>query len=607
MRARATAAVLPAVCAAITVLVLAPALRPGFVLVYDMVFTPHQPLLPESLGLGAPLPRSVPADAVVAFLTAVLPGALVQKLILGLTVFAAGLGAGRLVPTESVATRVIAAVAYAWNAYVAERLFIGHWALLVGYAGLPWAVAAGLRLRRDEPGAWARTVLACAPAALTPTGGLLVTAAAVAAAGRRKAPLVLAVNLVLNAPWWLAGALRPGGARSDPAGVAAFAANGEGPGGPLVTLLGLGGIWNADVVPASRHGLLVLVAAALLTVGCAYGTVELARRWGGPPTRAIAGLAIAGLVLALAGAVPGSGGGLRWAVARFSGAGLLRDGQKWAAWWALLAAVGSALAVEALVQRLPARPAVLAGAVLLPVALLPDLAWGGFGRLVPVQYPADWPVVRQVLATDRSPGDVLVLPFQPYRRFAWNGDRPQLDPAPRFLPRTTVIDDTLRVGRVDVAGESPRAAGLRAALAGHAALGRQGIGWVLVEQGTPGPVEPAVVDGLEIVYTGQWLTLYRVPGPVTAPARAGAPRVPVFAADVAALAIIITALLRRWLLIGRLSPLLRFRFPRRSPSTEEGEVSADSDWRAGGRSGRRDPGRDRGIRDRGGERSRPEG
>jgi hypothetical protein len=225
------------------------------------------------------------------------------------------------------------------------------------------------------------------------------------------------------------------------------------------------------------------------------------------------------------------------------------------------------------------------------------------GRLVPVQYPADWPAVRQVLATDRRPGDVLVLPFQPYRRFAWNGDRPQLDPAPRFLPRTTVVDDTLRVGGVDVAGENPRATGLRAALVAHAALGRQGIGWVLVEHGTPGAAEPAALDGLEIVYTGQWLTLYRVPGQITAPATGGAPRVPVLAADFAALAIIAAALLRPWLLIGRLSSLLRFWLLRSSPSTQEGEVRADGDRRAGRRGGRGAPGRDRRIRDRGGERS----
>src|SRR6266700_8294456 len=33
-----------------------------------------------------------------------------------------------------------AGVCYAWNPFVAERLLIGQWALLLGYAGLPWVV-----------------------------------------------------------------------------------------------------------------------------------------------------------------------------------------------------------------------------------------------------------------------------------------------------------------------------------------------------------------------------------------------------------------------------------------------------------------------------------
>ena len=37
-----------------------------------------------------------------------------------------------------------------WNPYVAERLIIGQWALLIGYAGLPWVLRAGLALARDK-------------------------------------------------------------------------------------------------------------------------------------------------------------------------------------------------------------------------------------------------------------------------------------------------------------------------------------------------------------------------------------------------------------------------------------------------------------------------
>jgi hypothetical protein len=413
---------------------------------------------------------------------------------------------------------------------------------------------------------------------------------------------VLGLNLVLNAPWLVAGAVHPGGARSDPAGVAAFAARGEGPGGPLATLLGLGGIWNADVVPASRHGLLVPVTALVLLAGAGYGVVALGRHWGAAPARALAGLAVGGLVLALAGAVPGTGGGLRWAVGHLGGAGLLRDGQKWTAWFALLAALGGALAVEALASRLPGRAAVLTGAMLLPLALLPDLAWGGLGRLTPVRYPADWSAVRDTLAADPRPGDVLVLPFQAYRRFGWNADRPQLDPAPRFLPRATVVDDTLRVGGVDVSGEDRRAAWVRDELRGRSgALGAAGIGWVLVEHGTPGTFDPSLVDGLDPVYIGTWLTLLRVPGAVTVPATGGGQRAPVLVADVAALVLVAVAVLRRWLPIGRL------RFLNGSGSTQEGGSRADVAGRRGGHHSGRAVGRDRGVRDRGDQRAGHEG
>jgi len=569
-------------CAAVAVAILGPVFGRGFVLVYDMVFTPHQPLLPESVGLASGLPRAVPADAVVAILGAVIPGELLQKLILAATVFAAAWGAGRLVPTAYLGVRVVAAIGYAWNAYLAERLFLGHWTLLVGYASLPWVFAAGLRMRRGEARVWPALVLACAAAALAPSGGLLATGAALAAAGWRKAGPIIAVNLVLNAPWLVPGALHPGRALSDPAAVDAFRVRAEGPGGPLASVLSLGGIWNSAVVPAGRTGPLVPLAALVLTAAAAYGAIELRHRWKpaqpglssgagghwkpaqpGPPSgaggrsnpaRALLGLALGGVLVALAGTAPGTGAVLRWAVAHVPGAGLLRDGQKWTAWWALLAALGLALAAEAIATR--SRFGVLVGAALLPIALLPDLAWGGLGRLEPVRYPPDWAQVRTALSD--SENDVLVLPFQPYRRFAWNDQRPQLDPAPRWLPNGAVTDDTLRVGNTVIRGESPRADRLRIALAEHTSLAAQGIGWVLVERGTPGEVDPALLRDLENVYSGQWLALYRVPGKPAEPRGNVPSAAAVITADltaknliVAALITIVSAPLRRRLPIGR--------------------------------------------------------
>ena len=82
---------------ALALLVLGPALGPGFLLVRDMVWVPDLALAGDVLGLGSGLPRAVPSDAVVAVLDEVVPGMLLQKLVLVLALTAGGVGAARLV------------------------------------------------------------------------------------------------------------------------------------------------------------------------------------------------------------------------------------------------------------------------------------------------------------------------------------------------------------------------------------------------------------------------------------------------------------------------------------------------------------------------------
>ena len=212
--------------------------------------------------------------------------------------------------------------------------------------------------------------------------------------------------------------------------------------------------------------------------------------------------------------------GLRWAVAHVAGAGLLRDGQRLVAPLALLFAVCAPLGVEALVRRVSdpaARTAALLVLVLLPVLVLPDLAWGGWGRLQPVSYPADWQQVRSLLAADPpgpASGDVVVLPWQSQRQFGWNGDRTVLDPAPRYLDRATVVADDLVVGDLVVPGENQRSRAVGDALSTggpvSATLPGLGVGWVLVEKGTPGQVPPGLLAGSTLVYAGPTLALYRL-------------------------------------------------------------------------------------------------
>jgi hypothetical protein len=118
---------------------------------------------------------------------------------------------------------------------------------------------------------------------------------------------------------------------------------------------------------------------------------------------------------------------------------------------------------------------------------------------------------------------VLLLPFGAYRAFDWNDDRPQLDPAARWLPRPTVADDDLVVGGDVVEGEDLRAREVAAVADDPRALAELGVGWVLVEQGTPGRAVPSSVEALPLVVDGTDLDLHRVPdarpGPLPSPGR----------------------------------------------------------------------------------------
>ncbi|QBI52783.1 hypothetical protein [Streptomonospora litoralis] len=519
-----------AVGAAAGVLALGPALGSGFVLSYDMVAVPDPPLSEVTLGGGGGFPRAVPSDAVLGAVGLLLPGDLAQALLLMAVFTLAGAGAGRIVPAGPAsgaglagraAARVAAAVFYVWNPFVAERLLLGQWAMLLGYAGLPWVVAAAVRTAAAARPLGVRGVVRVVPALLPAAAGgfsAMVLSALVglpaAVLGAREPRRALAAGgamaaaiAVLSLPW-LVPALGSG-ARADPSAVDLFAPRADTPFGAVGSLLSLGGIWNGYAVP--RWYDLPVPAACRLTLSLAAvaGWVRLVRRGeAGGFGVGLSASAACGLLIALAGVTEPGRDALAALIALWPGFGPLRDGHLYVAPLALLQSAGVGGAVlwacttgagsEPAARPSRERAGVLVGLglALLPFVLLPGLLWGAAGRLVAVEYPHEWHRVQRLVNGDPRPGRVLVLPWSAYRGLDWRADGRRvvvLDPATKLFERRAVWNDDLRVdtgGGVRIAeGEDAaarRVERLHAADPGAAryigALGDLGIRYILVER-----------------------------------------------------------------------------------------------------------------------------
>nr|WP_245998452.1 hypothetical protein [Nocardia pseudobrasiliensis] len=541
---------------ALALLVTGPLLGPGCLLLRDAVSTPRSYPTDAALGLGDAAPRAVPQDGLLAAISPLLDGGIAVKVILVAALWAAGWGAAALARRllgVSLGPQLVAATLAIWNPYVAERLLQGHWSLLTGYAALPWTALAARRIRssgmahgadRDASEitsrpeslrGWATLASLMAVAGLTPTGALLAGLVTLVLVGKRHIVWTLPLWFAASAPWLIATVLSGGGAEpSDPAGITAFAARAEPGLGTLGSLAGLGGIWNADAVPGSRTTLFALAATVVLLAIVATGIRGVAAP-GDPATRRarrmLLVIAVAAIALPALGA---TGWGLQigeWLVTRVPGAGLLRDTQKYVALavpaYTLCAAAGCraiAATIRTRAAEVDALPLIATLFVALPVVTLPDLAWGVGAALRPVHYPPAW---QRVAAAVDGPGDIAVLPAGMFRKFPFSGRVPVLDPAPRMLPRDVLQTGELPVrGRI-VAGEGSRAREVEQILlhgGKPADLAARGVGWVLVEHTTPGPLGDSAntLAHLSSRYTDGDLTLYRVsdPADVRAPGHA---------------------------------------------------------------------------------------
>ena len=291
-------------------------------------------------------------------------------------------------------------------------------------------------------------------ASLTPTGAL---AAACFARGWRG----VAVSVCACLPWVVAGVFAGAEGTSSAASASVFTPRAEAHAGTLGSLLGLGGIWNGQAVPASRELGFALFGVALFAL--------LVLAWRAVPRRFLL-LAALGFTVAFA-----SWAGLTAPlIQHLPGGGLLRDGQKW-----LILAIPAFVAAAGALE--PRRALAAAAFALLQV---PD---------APIALAALTPTSIEVPAVDHRGRDVL---FESRPALVPIDGHPVVDPTPKAM--NVVESGALTVDGVAVDPPSLRWAAAQAALDDQERLRELGVGVVVradgsvAETGEPArPLPPA--------------------------------------------------------------------------------------------------------------------
>ncbi|WP_421121046.1 hypothetical protein ACE2AJ_07165 [Aquihabitans daechungensis] len=425
--------------------VVGPGLSGGSLLSLDLLVTPDIPVPNGMYGLGPALSQRVPLFAVLGLGSALVGGPVITKVLIVAFLATGFAGGARLVRVLApagipigVAGQVAAGLLWAVGPYALTRVAVGHINLLWVVAILPWVLP---RLCRPADHLPSTYLAALALAIGGPGGGTLgVAAAAIALVVQPRPRRFLRPALAIVVPQlvWLLPTAVLLWAGAGVSGANEFPTRADGPGGLAAVVAG-NGFWRADY-QVGATGAVGVVAGLVVAVLAAIGGVRIVRDRGwGSWQGAATVVAASGLALALASAVPGVRAGYEVLTELPFGAPL-RESQRFSALWLVWASpavvIGAvALAQGAAARRPGARRVATAAAAVVPlvVALAVSVPgwWGLDGRLEPVDYPADWATVRDVI--DDRPGTVVALPWAEYPSLRFADYRQAFNPLPDYL------------------------------------------------------------------------------------------------------------------------------------------------------------------------------
>ncbi|QQG50950.1 MAG: hypothetical protein HZB75_00355 [Candidatus Saccharibacteria bacterium] len=448
---------------ALACIIILPLLLPGYILTLDLVFTPHSPFPSE-------ITNTYFLQILLWALNAVLPGDVIEKIILLAVLLCSGVGMHLLIVKinkDSLDFWAVAAyfagLLYMINPFVYSRFMAGQWMVLLGYAFVPFFVRALYDFYKTNSlrsaivaSLWAVAIITVS---LHHIGIITLLGLFFAIAGYikyRRTPDLrrfikrsgLAVLLLVAATsFWLApvimgyGAVAQSVAGMDANHFAAFATGGAGVLGPIGEVVRLQGFWaeaqNLFVKPQAivpGWGIIVVLLWILVVAGAV-------RAW-----RTHRAIAAFGMFCVVTGIVLSATPLIEWASGVLPLLGGYREPHKFASLIALGYAVLGAFGVVAFAKWATVKwgqagnKMAMVGVLLLPIIITPVMFWGFGGQLAPRSYPTEWYELNADLKTEQSK-TVLFLPWHQYSAYSFSGDRIIANPAAKFFENPTIISD----------------------------------------------------------------------------------------------------------------------------------------------------------------------
>jgi hypothetical protein len=451
----------------LTAAIMLPLLLPGYILSLDLVFTPH-------LRAPATLSNDWLWQNFLHYLNTLISSQCIEKTILVSIPLLAGIGMHRLItylkpaPARNLSwywATYVAGLFYAANPFTYSRFMAGQYAVLLGYALLPFFVRLLLRfLDKPSRGSMLRTVLVVlliSIISIHTLGEIAVVSIFLVAlalwarrseAGQKRQYLMLGLTgigiFVLASSYWIIPLLLGQGSTAEKIqqfganDVLSFATAGTSKIVQLSNVLKLQGFW------ADEHHLYLMPQDQLIGWGTLRLILWILVGWGAVTAwRSKRGLTAALLAICAVATVAAIG----FPQSLLTSFGY-REPQKFvgllAFGFAIFLAFGSARLLYIAKQHSEAVYTLTAsGLILVVIVFTPTMYWGFGGQIKPHEYPPDWYRANDWLNKNASNSQSLFLPWHQYMSFRFT-NRIIGSPATRFFDKSVVVSNDPELGQL---------------------------------------------------------------------------------------------------------------------------------------------------------------